>query len=252
MKYLMAANWKMYKTAGEARETATDLVARTADSLGTDREVLVFPPFTAISAVAEAFENAPGFSYGAQNFHPADEGAFTGEIAPRMLADLGCAWLLTGHSERRHVFGETDETVAAKTAYGRTQGFNVCLCIGETIEQRKASQVEAVLRRQLSTGLADADGAALDGANFAVAYEPVWAIGTGEVAGPDEIVEAHAITRRVLGELLGDVASQIRILYGGSVKPDNAASIIALDNVEGVLVGGASLLAESFARIVTA
>lgn len=248
---LMAANWKMYKTRPEAAETAKELVQRLHGRLPGDREVLVFPPFTALYAVGEAFKGHKGFSWGAQNFHPKDEGAYTGEISPRMLAELGCTYLLTGHSERRHVFGENDELVAQKTAFGLAQGFKVVMCIGETLEERRAGKVEEILGNQLDKGLSGVDKS-LSPERLSIAYEPVWAIGTGEVAGPKEITHAHAFTRNQLVKAFGDRGREMRILYGGSVKPDNAEEIVALDNVDGVLVGGASLKADSFSRIVLA
>lgn len=251
MKKLMAANWKMYKTAGEARTTAASLAALTADTLPGDREVVLFPQFTALSPVADALRHAAGYSVGAQDVYPAAEGAFTGEISPGMLMDCGCAWVLTGHSERRHIIGESDELVGAKTAFSLNAGLKVVLCIGETIEEREAGRLGEVLERQLETGLAGVKGDAVPAA-IAVAYEPVWAIGTGKVAGPPEIVEAHALVRQLLVARFGEGGVAVRILYGGSVKPENAREIIALDNVDGVLVGGASLQADSFSRIILA
>jgi triosephosphate isomerase len=249
MKKCMAANWKMFKTRQEAGQTAAELTALTADSLPSDREVLIFPPFTAISAVAEALGSRPGFGVGAQNFYPADEGAYTGEIAPGMVTDLGCTWALVGHSERRHVFEESNALLAKKTAFGLSKGLNIMLCIGETLEQRQNGQLEAVLQEQLQTALAQCDGDDL-ASRLAVAYEPVWAIGTGEVARTQDIREAHDFVRSTLQGVASDQAQAMRILYGGSVKPGNIAEIIGLDNVDGVLVGGASLSAESFSQIV--
>jgi len=251
MKKLMAANWKMYKTWDEARSTAEELVALAAEKLPADREVLVFPPFTALKAVGDAFGPVTGFSAGGQDYYIQEEGAFTGEIAPNMLKDTGASYGLTGHSERRHVLGEDDEYVGAKTAYGLKEGLKVILCIGELIEERKAGRVQEVLERQLRVGLKDVPGD-IDPERLSVAYEPVWAIGTGEVAGPAEIVEAHNFTRKILVSIFGDKANEMRILYGGSVKPGNCAEIIALDNVDGVLVGGASLQGQSFSEIVLA
>jgi len=251
MKKLMAANWKMYKTWDEARATARELVDLAAGKLPEDREVLIFPPFTALRGVAEVFRDAKGFSVGGQDFYIEKEGAFTGEISPAMLRDAGAAWGLTGHSERRHILGEDDALVGRKTAYGLASGLKVVLCIGEKIEERKTGQVEAVLERQLLAGLKDVPGN-VPPEDLSIAYEPVWAIGTGEVAGPGEIVEAHACTRKILLSVFGEKANKIRILYGGSVKPANCAEIIALDNVDGVLVGGASLQGESFSKIVLA
>ena len=183
MKKLMAANWKMYKTVNEGVDTARELAALLDGKLPDDREVLVCPSFTMLHAVAAVLNGAAGCSAGAQNFYPAGQGAFTGEIAPEQLLDLGCAYALAGHSERRHVMGETDEMVGRKVTFGMEAGLKMILCVGETIEERRAGQVEAVLARQLELGLAGV----LDKAtakNLAVAYEPVWAIGTGEVAGP--------------------------------------------------------------------
>ncbi|GAB7022842.1 triose-phosphate isomerase [Salidesulfovibrio brasiliensis] len=249
MKKLMAANWKMYKTREDAESTANGLRSLVEKNLPSDREVLVFPPFTAIDRVAAAFDGANGFATGGQDFYLHEEGAYTGEISPSMLKDAGATWGLTGHSERRHVLGEKDELVGEKTAYGLSQGMNICLCIGEKIEERKAGRVEAVIDTQLELGLKDVPRD-IAPERLAVAYEPVWAIGTGEVAGPEEIVEAHTMTRKKLEDVFGEKAKEIRILYGGSVKPDNVSGIIGLDNVDGVLVGGASLTSDSFAKIV--
>ncbi|AGW12258.1 triose-phosphate isomerase [Megalodesulfovibrio gigas] len=249
MKKLMAANWKMYKTREEAAMTIAALMLAVGMP-PADREVLVFPPFTAIECVSAGIGDADGYAVGGQDVYPAAEGAFTGEISPAMLKDAGATWALTGHSERRHVLGESDELVGRKTAFALEQGLHVVLCIGETLQEREAGQLAAVLARQLETGLA---GVPKDVAvaNLAIAYEPVWAIGTGKVAGPAEILDAHATVRRQLQQLLA-TGSELRILYGGSVKPENTAEIISLDNVDGVLVGGASLQAESFSRIVLA
>jgi len=251
MKKLMAANWKMYKTWDEARSTAEELVGLVAGKLPADREVLVFPPFTALKAVGDVFDPAEGFSAGGQDYYIEEEGAFTGEIAPRMLMDAGASYGLTGHSERRHVLGEDDECVGGKTAYGLKEGLKVILCIGELIDERKAGRVEEVLERQLRAGLKDVP-VDIAPERLSVAYEPVWAIGTGEVAGPAEIVEAHAFVRKILVSIFEEKANEMRILYGGSVKPGNCADIIALDNVDGVLVGGASLQGQSFSEIVLA
>ncbi|MFV0421594.1 triose-phosphate isomerase [Oleidesulfovibrio sp.] len=250
MKKLMAANWKMFKTADEAVHTAEELVDVTG-VVPQDREVLVFSNFISLSGVAKTFSAQAGFFCGAQNVYPAKEGAFTGEISPDMITAAGAGWVLTGHSERRSILGESSEFVGQKTAFCLENGLNVVLCIGETLEERESGRLESVLRDQLSKGLAEVPvDIAPD--RIAVAYEPVWAIGTGKVAGPAEIRETHAGVRSLLRELLPAAADNIRILYGGSVKPDNASEIISLDNVDGVLVGGASLQAESFSRIILA
>lgn len=251
MNTLMAANWKMYKTRGQAEETAKELVQLTAGRLPAGRGVLILPPFTALRSVRKAITGARGFFLGAQNLYPAQEGAFTGEVSPAMLVDQGCAFALAGHSERRHVLGESDELVGRKVAFGLENGLSMILCVGETLDERKAGRLEAVVRRQMEAGLAGVDpGLAPD--RLVVAYEPVWAIGTGLTAGPTEIVEAHALVRDLLRAKFGPAAAEMRIQYGGSVKPENAPEIMSLDNVDGVLVGGASLNAQSFSRIVLA
>ena len=246
---LMAANWKMYKTPAEAASCAEELCSL-LPAVPAGREVLVCPSFTAVAAVSAAFAGRNGFSTGAQNLYPADAGAFTGEISPGMLLAAGARWVLTGHSERRHILDETDEFIGKKTAFALSKGLNVVFCIGETFAQREAGELRAVLERQFAAGLCDVPPACPP-ACFAVAYEPVWAIGTGKVAGPGEITEAHALVRELLSEKAG-MGKELRILYGGSVKAENATEILGLENVDGVLVGGASLKAQSFAQIVCA
>ena len=250
MKLLMAANWKMYKTRSEASACLKELRGKIKD-LPSDREVLVCAPFTCLDAAREALAGQPGISLGGENCYPAKEGAFTGEISPAMLLDTGCRWVLTGHSERRAILGENDAFVGEKTAFALGEGLNVVLCVGETLEERDSGKLEEVLGRQLDAGLAGVPGD-VAAERLAVAYEPVWAIGTGRVAGPREILEAHALVRRTLVRRFPAQGGEMRVLYGGSVKPENAAEIILLDNVNGVLVGGASLQAESFSRIVLA
>ena len=251
MKKLMAANWKMYKTRDEAEQTARGLVGLVAGRIPADREVLVIPPFTALSVVARELAAIPGFSLGAQNFYPAAQGAFTGEIAPDMLLDLGCAYALAGHSERRHVLGESDAFVGRKVAFGLAAGMRMILCVGEKIEERQAGLVREVVKRQLDAGLSDVVPD-VHPETLVVAYEPVWAIGTGLTAGPADVAEAHGFVREMLRARYGEKGNEVRILYGGSVKPENSGEIIGIDNVDGVLVGGASLRAESFAAIALA
>lgn len=250
MKKLMAANWKMHKTRSEAKNTLREL-ASSLSPMPDDREVVVFAPFTALCACAEELAGKNGFSLGAQNVYPESHGAFTGEISPAMLRDAGCAYVLTGHSERRSLFHEDSAFVGKKTAFALRQGLKVTLCVGETLAEREAGKLEHVLREQISKGLADVDDAVSEN-DLSLAYEPVWAIGTGKVAGPDEIVSAHGIVRQLLCERFPAQGGNIRILYGGSVKPENTPEIITLDNVDGVLVGGASLDAASMRRIVLA
>ncbi len=250
MNKLIAANWKMYKTIGEAVDTVKDLT-RLAGSLPDNREVLIFPPFTAIAAVSAALGVRPGYFVGGQDVYVKPEGAFTGEISPGMLKDAGCDYALTGHSERRHVLGESDELVGEKTAFALKSGLRAILCIGEKLDEREAGSLEKVLKRQLTAGLAGLP-ANTPAQNIAIAYEPVWAIGTGKVAGPEEIKDAHALVRKLLTALIPGIAQNVRILYGGSVKADNAKEILAIDNVNGLLVGGASLQAATFKDIVLA
>jgi triosephosphate isomerase len=251
MQLLMAANWKMYKTRAEAAACLADLASRLRGLVPGDREVAVFAPFTALCACAEALAGSAFPALGAQNCYPAAEGAFTGECSPAMLRDCGCSHVLAGHSERRSLFGESDEFVGKKTAFALEAGLKVVLCIGETLAERDGGKLKEVLSRQLAAGLEGVPDA-IPAPDVSVAYEPVWAIGTGRVAGPAEILAAHALVRNFLETRFRAQGKEIRILYGGSVKPENAKEIIGLDNVNGVLVGGASLHAESFSRIVLA
>jgi triosephosphate isomerase (TIM) len=248
-KKLMAANWKMYKTREQSAKTAKEMVSRLG-ALSENLEVLIFPTFTSLNSVHSSLVGKRFFSLGGQNFYPEREGAFTGEISPMMLLECGCTYGLVGHSERRHVLGETDELLARKVPYGLEEGLKIVFCIGETLEERKAGRLDEVLTRQIEQGLAGVDRE-LGPERLAVAYEPVWAIGTGEVARIEDIAEAHGLVRERLASLFTHGPS-MRILYGGSVKPDNCEAIIALDNVDGVLVGGASLNADSFSKIVLA
>lgn len=254
MHKIIAANWKMHKTRPEAAQEAAKLAQALANGAPDGRLAVVFPPFTDIATVADAFAGVANVAVGGQNFYPADHGAFTGEISPAMLRDAGAAWVLAGHSERRHVFHESDELIAKKTAFGLAEGFKIMLCIGETLKERDNGDLQGVLSRQISTAItplpADVRGTLPN--RLAIAYEPVWAIGTGRVAGEAEILDAHERTRKILTDILGSAAAQILILYGGSVKPANAASILALKNVDGLLVGGASLEAQSFLDIINA
>jgi len=249
MRTIIAANWKMFKTRAEALATARDLSARLSQRPAHEREVVVFAPFTALSAAAEGFAGS-SVATGAQDVYPAAEGAFTGEISPAMIQECGASWVLAGHSERRHVIGESPAFVGQKTSFALAAGLSVMLCIGETLEEREKGELENVLRSQLEAAVRNIDPAFCS--SLAVAYEPVWAIGTGKVASEDDIVDAHAMVRRLLSTILGSPAASLPILYGGSVKPGNAGPILALDNVNGLLVGGASLQAESFDAIIHA
>ena len=251
MKKLMAANWKMYKTGAEAVATVSELAEILNGKAPEGREIVVFVPFTALEAASSAMKAISGASTGAENVYPADEGAFTGEISPVMIKACGAAWVLTGHSERRHILGESDEFVGEKTAFALQNGLRVMLCIGETLEERESGLLRNVLERQLKLGLKNVP-AETPAEALAIAYEPVWAIGTGKTATNDDIVETHAICRDLMREIMGAKADETALLYGGSVKPANAGSILLLDNVDGVLVGGASLKADSFTQIINA
>ena len=246
----MAANWKMHKTRQEAESTLKEL-AVLVSAMPEDREAVVFAPFTLLQACSEALAGNKRIFLGGQNCYPEHEGAFTGEVSPNMLRDCGCTHVLTGHSERRSILGESDSFVGDKTSFALKSGLKVVLCVGESLEERDGGKLEEVLMRQLQAGLKDVpDGVSTD--EISIAYEPVWAIGTGRVAGPEEIVDSHTIVRTFLKMRFPVQGQSLRILYGGSVKPENSAEIISLDNVNGVLVGGASLKAESFSRIVLA
>ncbi|KUJ94855.1 MAG: Triosephosphate isomerase [Desulfonauticus sp. 38_4375] len=250
MKTLIAANWKMFKTWEEGVITAREILVGTHKDLPEDREVLIIPPFTLLKGVGEILLSQKNYSLGGQNFYPAKEGAFTGEISPVQLLDLGCSYALVGHSERRHILGEKSDFLASKVKAGLEAGLKIIFCIGETLEERKAGKIKEVLTSQLEEGLKEVEKN-LAPELLTIAYEPVWAIGTGEVAGEEDILEAHALIRDWLKNRFAS-GDKMRILYGGSVKPDNAAKILSLDNVNGVLVGGASLKAESFNQIILA
>lgn len=254
MQKIIAANWKMHKIRPEAAKTAATLALALSGGIPGNRLVLVFPPYTDIATVSNAFSGINNLETGGQNFYPAEQGAYTGEISPAMLQDSGATWALTGHSERRHIFDESDEIIARKTEFGLSKDLKIMLCVGETLKEREAGELEHVLERQLATAIEPLvrDGIDKLEQKLAIAYEPVWAIGTGKVAGPAEILEAHALTRKILAKHLGATADKMPILYGGSVKADNAGAILSLDNVDGLLVGGASLEADSFLEIIRA
>jgi triosephosphate isomerase len=242
----LAANWKMHKSIAEAVDFAKAFAPQIAE---VEHEVAIAPPFTALSALGRALAGSP-VALAAQNVHDEPKGAFTGEIAPSMLAEVGCQWVIVGHSERRHGFGESDAFVARKVAAVFAAGLRPIVCVGETLEEREAERTFAVLESQLDGSLASVPSGR--SAELVIAYEPVWAIGTGRTATPELAQDAHAMIRGWLrGRFAGD-ADAIRIQYGGSVKPDNAAELLAQPDIDGALVGGASLELESFARIVRA
>jgi len=243
---LIAGNWKMYKTIPEAVATGRELVRLTADLAG-GVDVMVAPPFTALSPLTDALKGSR-ISLGAQNLHWEAEGAYTGEISAAMLTSAGCRYVIIGHSERRRYFGDTDETVNRKLKAALGHHLIPVVCVGETERQRDAGETFSVLDKQVQKGLESFSADAL--APLVLAYEPVWAIGTGKTATTDQAQEVHGHLRRFLEKNYGNpLANSVRILYGGSVKAGNIDSLMAMPDVDGALVGGASLEADSFSRI---
>ena len=244
---LVGGNWKMNTTLGGAQSLAADVARRCA---GSKAEVVVFPPFPYLLAVREAIEGS-GVLLGAQDLWTEPDGAFTGEVSVAMLTDCGVRVALCGHSERRHVIGESDTLVGAKVRAALRGGLEVILAVGETLEQREAGQTDAVNARQLRAGLEGVTPEQM--ARVSIAYEPVWAIGTGRTASPADAQAAHAAIRALLGDLYTPgVAGATRIQYGGSMKASNAAELMAQPDIDGGLIGGASLKGEEFAAIVAA
>jgi len=243
---LVAGNWKMNKLVSEAVATVETLKPLVAGVSGAD--IVVCPVFTALQAAAQAAAGS-NIQIGAQNCYRKESGAYTGEVSPQMLLDVGCTWTIIGHSERRTLFHEADALLNEKLHFALDAGLKVMFCIGETLEERDGGQMHAVLTRQVTEGLKGLKPGHF--ANMSIAYEPVWAIGTGKTATPDQAEEAHAFVRGLVrGQFGEDIAGALRIQYGGSVKPGNAAELMAKPNVDGSLVGGASLEANDFAAIV--
>jgi triosephosphate isomerase len=244
-KPFIAGNWKMFKTVPEA----VDMVKKLHEaSLGLEKaRFVVIPPFTALSEVNRTLLESP-VQTGAQNMHWEDQGAFTGEVAAPMLKDVGCTYVVIGHSERRQLFGETDETVNKKIQTALSHGLVPIMCIGESLDERENGKTITKIQKQITDGL---EGFGTDQiAQIIIAYEPIWAIGTGLTATPDQAQEVHGFIRSSLSEKHGnDIASYAIILYGGSVKPENTSSLLKEKDINGALVGGASLKAESFAEI---
>ncbi len=244
----IAGNWKMHRTPKESVALAREMVAKVGSAKGV--EVAIAPTFTALQAVGEALAGS-GVKLAAQNVHFEAQGAFTGEISAPMLREVGCAYAIIGHSERRQYFGETDEVVAKRARAAIAQGLGAIVCVGELLAEREAGKTLEVIERQLRGGLS---GMSADEAkNLVIAYEPVWAIGTGKVATPAQAQEVHAAIRKLLSALFGgDRAATIPIQYGGSVKGSNAAELLGQPDIDGALVGGASLDPADFSRIVEA
>jgi triosephosphate isomerase (TIM) len=251
MSPVIAGNWKMHHGPSAAR----DFILRfRRPEVGPEVRLALFPSAISLSACLDAATGEQGLEFGAQNLHPEPSGAFTGELSAEMAADGGATLALVGHSERRHVFGETDEEVLLKLDAAYRAGLTPVLCVGETLPERRDGRLQEVILRQLDAALSAGTRHRISGgALFMVAYEPVWAIGTGETATPEDAAEAHGILRARLSEGLGGgTAARIPILYGGSVKPSNAEGLLAASEVDGVLVGGASLDPDSFAAIAAA
>ena len=248
-KPIIAANWKMNHTVHEADSFLDTFFLEVEEE--HDAEIVIIPAFTALAKVGERVVNAQSIKTGAQNMYFERSGAFTGEISAGMLRELYVRYVVIGHSERRAVFGETDELIQKKVKAAHEATLKPILCVGETLPEREADQVETVLKKQLSEDLAGLSNKEI--IDTVIAYEPVWAIGTGKTATPEQAQEAHAFIRKTIGELSDNAtADKVRIQYGGSVKPANAESILKQPDVDGALVGGASLDARDFAAIVKA
>lgn len=248
MPTVIAGNWKMHKTLREARSLAESIVEQSA-RLPAGVDVLLFPPFTALAVVSNVCRDSR-VATGGQNFHPAREGAFTGEISARMLLDAGATWVLVGHSERRTRFGETDAFLGEKVGAAVTAGLRPLFCLGEDLAQREAGRTEEILARQMAGGLGSFGASELE--TLVVAYEPVWAIGTGRTATPDQAEASHHFLREQCVERWGATGAAMPILYGGSVQPGNAGELLSRSEIGGLLVGGASLEAGSFLEIAGA
>jgi triosephosphate isomerase (TIM) len=244
---MIAGNWKMNKTVAEAEEFIQGLLPRVSTADGV--EVAICPPFTALQAMVDSTRGSRVAVY-AQNMHQAESGAYTGEVSPAMLTELDVTGVVLGHSERRQLFGETDKALAMKVPAALAAGLQVVLCVGETEEERENGDTERKLRHQVQEDLARVEEARLG--DIVIAYEPIWAIGTGQVATSEQAQDAIAFVRALVADRSKEQAQRTRILYGGSVKPDNAAELLACPDIDGALVGGASLQADSFGAIVAA
>jgi triosephosphate isomerase len=245
-KPIIAGNWKMYKTIPEAERLVNEVIKGLAGFDGV--EVVFCPPFTALSAVKTLLRPTP-FRLAAQNLYWKEEGAFTGEVAPRMLTDIGCDYVIIGHSERREYFGETDATVNLKVKAALAAGIKPIICVGETLTQRKAGETAALIARQTEAALAGLDPAVIP--EVVIAYEPIWAIGTGESSTAVDANQVIGLIRQTVARLFGnEAANQLRIQYGGSVKPENIKEYMSQPEIDGALVGGASLKTDSFLKII--
>jgi len=243
---IIAGNWKMNKTTAEARDLAAKLIPLVSGV--KDRDIVLAPTFTALQAVSDAIKDT-NMALSAQNLFWEDKGAFTGEISAEMLLDLGCKYVIIGHSERRQYFGETDETVNKKVRQALNKGLLPIVCVGELLSEREAGKANEVIGRQVTGALKGVTAAEMQ--KIVIAYEPVWAIGTGKTATPDQANEIHLFIRqKVKAMYSAEVAGALRIQYGGSVTPENVSTLMAMPDIDGALVGGASLKPESFAALV--
>ena len=245
-KTLIAGNWKMNKTAAETAELASALKASLAQFAGKC-EIAVCPTFTSLATAVEILKGS-NVKVGAQNIHWADNGAYTGEISGAMLKEIGVEYVIIGHSERRQYFGETDETVNQRIKAALKYGLKPIVCIGETLAEREGGVTNTVLEKQIRGAFADISAADMDAVT--IAYEPVWAIGTGKTATPDVAQETHAFIRSVLTALYGDKAQDIVVQYGGSMKPENSGALVSKQDIDGGLIGGAALKADSFTALI--
>ena len=244
---LIAGNWKMNCTRSEAAKLAQDVKRGVADAAV---DVVMCPPFTALDTVS-SIVSGTNVALGAQDIFWESSGAYTGEISPDMLLDAGCSYVIVGHSERRQYMDETDDMVNRKTQAALAAGLKVMMCVGETLDEREADKMEEIVKREVVNGLAEIDADKLE--SLSIAYEPIWAIGTGRTATPQQANKAHEFIRSIVGDLYGAEAAEMFVIqYGGSVKPDNTADLMAQTHVDGALVGGASLKPDSFVEIVKA
>jgi len=244
-KWIVAGNWKMHNTIGESVALASAIKEGSAGLL--NGEVIVAPPFTALQSVGESIKGS-AVALAAQNMHYEDKGAFTGEVSPLMLKDAGCTYVIIGHSERRKYFSESDEQVNLKVKKALKTGLKPMLCVGETDGERNKGVTQSVVNRQVRKALTDIGVDQIN--HLVIAYEPVWAIGTGKVATPAEAEDVHDFIRRLLVEIYGCAAADVRILYGGSVTKDSIGELIAMEDIDGALVGGASLKPDDFLGII--
>ena len=246
-RYVMAGNWKMHKTVAEAVELATAIRAG-IDARPPDLDVVICPPFTALHAVAQVLKGSR-VALGAQNMHWERQGAFTGSVSPLMLRDLGCSYVILGHSERRQLHGETDEAVDRKSRAAMDNGLTPLVCVGETLSERESDRTLEVVERQVERALRHLSPE--EAARMVISYEPVWAIGTGRAATPEQAQEVQGFIRKLVSLSHGAPAAEaLRVLYGGSVKPDNIGALMAQGDIDGALVGGACLETRSFLDIV--